>query len=72
MMDNYVKIQGDIIKSKDSAGVTIMTVEDSTDSITVISYQPVNASGRVEIIGKITDYKGSLEIEIEKISSIEN
>jgi RecJ-like exonuclease len=70
MMDNYVKIQGEVVKSKQSSGITILTIKDSTESITAVSYQPLNASGNVEILGKVTDYKGSLEIEIETLKPL--
>jgi RecJ-like exonuclease len=70
MVDSYVKIQGDVIKSKTSSGVTILTVNDSTEFISVVSYSPLNVSGKIEVMGKVKDYKGSLEIEIEKIKDI--
>lgn len=68
MINNYIKIKGEIIKSKESSGVTILTIKDSTESINAVSYKPLNVSGQVEIIGKIVDYKGSLELEIEKVT----
>jgi len=67
MMDNYVRIQGEVIKSKASEGFTILTLDDSTDSISVITYQKLNVSGNIEVIGKIKEYKGSLEIEATDI-----
>jgi len=69
MMNSYVQIQGDVIKSKTSSGITILTVNDSSDSINIVSYSPINASGKIKVIGKVTDYKGLIEIEAQKILS---
>ena len=70
MNGDYVKISGSIVKSKTSSGVTVLTINDSTDIINAVSFQELNATGNIEIIGKITDYKGTTEIEIETIKYI--
>ena len=70
MIDQTVKFSGDITKIKTYGQFTLMNVKDKTGEITVISYENLNLSGEIEIIGKITSWKGMLEIEADKISLI--
>ena len=70
MIDQYVKIQGNIIKIKQTDAATLITLNDETGSISVFS-QKINISenSTIEVIGKVKDYKGLIEIESEKISA---
>ncbi|MEM2956165.1 MAG: hypothetical protein QW041_01135 [Candidatus Pacearchaeota archaeon] len=67
MLDNYVKIQGDIIKIKNYDTLTIMTINDSTETINIITSKTNITKGKIEVIGKVKEYRGILEIEAEKI-----
>ena len=67
MIDEYVKISGEATNAKASSSSTVFTVNDGTDKIKVIAYKDLNISGNVEVIGKVQEYKGILEIEAEKI-----
>jgi len=70
MMDNYVKIQGNVIKVKNYDTIDSITVNDSTEIIDVIAPKSnITKGSRIEVIGKVNEYKGVLEIEAEKISS---
>ena len=70
MIDEYVKISVEVVKEKHYDCMVLLTVEDDTESIKVIAYKDFNASGTIEVIGKIKNYKGILEIEAEKIQQI--
>ena len=67
MIDKYVKVQGNIAQTKIYDQFSIITLNDSTESIQVLASQNLNLSGNIEVIGKITEYKGILEIEASQI-----
>jgi RecJ-like exonuclease len=68
MMDKTVRIQGQLIKIKQTDAMSILTIDDKTDSISVLSPKTnISINSSLEIIGKVTEYKGILEIESEKI-----
>jgi len=69
MIDEYVKISGNVTSAKTYSSLTVFTLKDETDEIKVASYKEFNISGNVEVIGKVQEYKGILEIEAEKIQS---
>jgi len=70
MMDNYVRISGEIIKLKTYDKFSVFSIKDSTDEINVISYQNLsNMSGNIEVTGKVTSWKGMLELEASEIKS---
>ena len=72
MMDNYVKISGTITKIKQFDTLTSLTISDDTDNITVICPKTnISKDSFVEVIGKVKEYKGILEIEAEKIQGRE-
>ena len=70
MIDKYVKIQGDIVKTKIYDQFSIITLNDSIESIQVLVNQNLNLSGNIEVIGKIKEYKGTREIEATNIKKI--
>jgi RecJ-like exonuclease len=70
MFDEWVKVQGNITQERDIEGLKILTVNDGTASINCVLRKNISYSfkdQRVEIRGKITDYKGDIEIDISKI-----
>lgn len=70
MFDEWIKVQGNITQERDIEGLKILTVNDGTASINCVLRKNVSYSlkdQRVEIQGKITDYKGDIEIDISKI-----
>jgi RecJ-like exonuclease len=69
MMDNYVKLQGTVVKIKQFDTLTSLTVSDNTDNITVICPKTnISKDSFIEVIGKVQEYNGILEIEAERIS----
>ena len=72
-IDNYVKINGNITSVKSYTSSTLIKVNDSTGSIYAVFFGNANISkGFVEITGKVTEYRGILELEIQKIKSLDN
>lgn len=74
MLEQYVKVQGNIISLKSYGDMAILSLEDETGKISVVVYnlkENLSLSGKIEIIGKIKEYKGELEIEASKINKIE-
>jgi RecJ-like exonuclease len=71
MMDKTVKIQGQLIKIKQTDAMSILSVNDNTETISVLSPKTnISLNSSLEIIGKVTVYKGMLEIDAEKIGLI--
>ena len=65
-----VKVVGDISKIKQSK-ITSFTIKDDSSDIYAFSYDKINlSSGKYEVIGKVNEYHGVLEIEISKMRSI--
>ena len=69
MIGQYVKVSGDVSKIKHSK-ITSFTIKDDSDQsgIYAFSYENLNLTeGSYELVGKVNDYHGALEIEIGKI-----
>ena len=77
-IDSFVKIQGKAISVNPGDDYLRLKVSDETDSITVLAWNTFYSENNVskndvlEITGKVTEYKGVLEISAEKISKIYN
>jgi len=74
-IDNFVKISGDIADVKDTQSLFIFDVEDESGVIKVIVYKDketinLNKGMKVEIIGKVKEYEGEIEIEASSIKHI--
>jgi RecJ-like exonuclease len=75
-LDNYVKLNGTIInieniKSSDYS-FYILRLKDSSDSIDLISNTcNLDINQKVEVIGKISEYKNTLQIEVKKIKQVD-
>ena len=69
MLGDYVKVYGEISKIKHTK-VTSFTIADDSGEIYAFSYDLLNITkGNYEIIGKVDEYYGRLEIEISEMRS---
>lgn len=74
MLEEWVKIKGNVseiktIKTK-TGMMTSFKITDETGSIEVFFYGSVNLTEKVEVIGKITEYKGRLQLQAKKIKNL--
>ena len=70
LIDKEVKINGEITAIKETPGLLILTVQDSTGKITVIIFDKeitINKGDYVEIQGTVIEYKNILEIDAKII-----
>lgn len=73
LIDKEIKINGEITTIKETPGLLILTVQDSTGKITVIIFDKeitINKGDHVEIQGTVTEYKNILEIDAKIIRLI--
>ena len=67
MVGDYVKVSGEISKIKQSK-ITSFTIKDDSSDIYAFSYEKINLTeGNYEVIGKVNEYHGVLEVEVSKI-----
>ena len=67
MVGQYVKVSGEVANIKYSK-ITSFTIKDPSGDIYAFSYEKLNMTkGDYEIIGKVNEYHGVLEIEISEI-----
>lgn len=70
-LDNFVRIQGSIEKFDDKESIKIINVADETGNIDVIVFEEnilsIGKGMQVEVIGKISEYQGNLQINAERI-----
>ena len=73
LLETKVKIQGTITNIKETPGLYILNIKD-TSIITVIIFKedPINIkkNSKVEIEGKVTEYNKELEIIADKITTL--
>jgi len=72
MIDEWVNIRGKVIQETDLESMKILTIDDGTASINAVLMGKTNSSFRgvnVEILGKVTEYRNELEIEISRIKN---
>jgi len=70
--DSYVKIRGEILDVKKTPGLYILSVEDSSEKIDIIIFRGKEtisfAKGSIiEVIGKVSEFRGKLQIEAVEI-----
>jgi RecJ-like exonuclease len=71
-LDKEVRVVGDVSNTLDKESFTLFDLTDETGKIKVIAYEDIYPEGRkVEILGKVTEYNGALEIEAKIISVID-
>ena len=70
-LDSFVRIQGKIISVKNYENMALLKISDETANITVIARNKLNISKNdwMDVIGKVVEYKGMLEIEAEQIKT---
>jgi len=71
MLDQYVKIQGNIISIEEKNSLTLLKIKDDSGEITGVLYEKEEIEIKKDqvIIGKVTEYHGKLEIEVSKIEA---
>ena len=70
MVGEYVKVSGQISGIKHSK-ITSFTMKDDSGDISVFSYENLNLTrGEYEVLGKVNEYHGVLEIEISKMARV--
>lgn len=72
MIDEWIKIKGNITNQQNINGLTIFTIYDGTAGIRAIIYKDTqNFEGsEVIVLGKIIEYKNEIEIQIEKMQIV--
>lgn len=72
-LDKQVKVIGKVTNTKDLPGIFLFTLEDKKSQIKIILFKEgkinIQKNSILEIQGKVTEYKGELEIEAEKITT---
>lgn len=73
-LEKTVCVQGKIIKINNYKSSQSLTIEDNTGKINVYATKitKLKENQTIEVIGKISEYKNSLEITADKISEIDN
>ena len=68
---NFVKISGEVIKIN-KGQIISFDIQDETEKIRVISFDKINVTKGdfLEVIGKVDEYHGLMEINAEKIKTI--
>ena len=67
MIGQYVKVSGEVYNIKQSK-ITSFTIKDPSGDIYAFSYEKMNLTkGEYELIGKVDEYHGVLEIEVAKM-----
>lgn len=66
-VDRDVRIEGEIVKIKETPGLLILDVRDETGSIKVVAFKEekieLKKGNKIEIEGKVREYRNELEIE---------
>lgn len=71
LLEQHVKIQGNITSFKTYGNLAVFSLEDEGGNIPIVAYNlKGNLTGRVEIVGKVKEYKGKLEVEASKIRTV--
>lgn len=72
-MDEWIKVRGEITNIKETGGVTILNLKDETGEIMAVVFDKLDIKKeKVEIIGKVENYKGTLEIVIKRIKPLKD
>ena len=74
LLNKDIKIKGTITRITETPGLLIFEVNDQTGTLTVIAFkeEPINITKdqKVEIEGKVQEYKNKLEIVTNQIISL--
>ncbi len=68
MFDSYTRISGQITSARETEGLYILHVEDSSGEIDVVIYKEgekisFHKGQEVEVIGKVSEFRGKLQLE---------
>ncbi len=70
-LETRVKILGTVISAQETPGLYILKIKDSSGTIPLVIFKedPINIERgtKIEVTGKLTEYKNELEILVEKI-----
>ena len=73
-IDKGVKVKGYIKSVRQAESVAILDIQDDTGSIKAVVFNEDNFELKkgesVEVLGKVIEFKGSFEIEVNRIISI--
>jgi len=67
MINQKVRVQGEIFKIEDKEGFQILSIKDETGKIDVICNSNITAIQNVEVEGTVKEYKSYLQIQADKI-----
>ena len=68
MLNEKVRIRGFIVNIEDKETFKILTIKDNSSSIEVLcECKNISANQNIEVIGRVQGYKGSLQIQADKI-----
>lgn len=72
-LEEVVRVQGKIILVRKYETLSVFTLDDGTGKIDVVFYENIGLEKdkTVEVIGKVIEYKGKIEIEANKIKILE-
>lgn len=74
LLNQQIKIIANTTKVKNTPGLLIADIQDSTGNTTMIASEPaklyLQKNQQIEVIGKIKEYKGKLEIDATQIKFI--
>jgi len=72
-IDSFVKIQGLVISLNQKEDFSSMKINDGTENITAICWEKTNITknSNIEIIGKVVEWHGILEIQAETIRNLD-
>ncbi len=67
-----VKVRGTVVSSKITSSVLMFDLQDETGKIKVVAFDKDDFKAgndqRIEVLGRVKEYKGVLEIEAKKIT----
>ena len=74
-LDEKVRIQGIIKTTEDTPELLIINIEDETGTIIIILFKNseeiiLKENQKVEVVGKVMEYKDQLEISVDQIKVI--
>lgn len=74
LLNKEIKVIATTTKIKNTPNVLIADIQDSTGEITMVAYKEekiyLEKQEKIEVIGKVIDYKGRLEIQALQIRLI--
>ncbi len=75
MLDNFVKISGTIQDFDDKESIKIASLQDETGIIDIVIFEEnilaLSKGMKVEIIGKVSEYNGKMQVNAEEIREID-